>query len=158
VITNRHSRLRLDRRAVVNAIHVLDENHAVIRVPRPGFLTGELSIVFMTDEALAKLHDDFLQDPSVTDVITFEGNPAFGLGGEICVSADAAARHVAGSRDPQAFATELILYVVHGWLHLAGYDDLAPMKKRAMRRAESRAMALLRRAGQLPDFQLKRPP
>jgi probable rRNA maturation factor len=51
-----------------------------------------------------------------------------------------------------------MLYVVHGWLHLGGYDDLAPIKKRAMRRAESRAMALLRRARQLPDFQLKRRP
>ena len=42
-----------------------------------------------------------------------------------------------------AFAAELLLYVVHGWLHLAGYDDLQPARKRLMRRAEARALRLL---------------
>jgi probable rRNA maturation factor len=46
------------------------------------------------------------------------------------------------------------LYLVHGWLHLAGYDDLAPAKKRVMRRAEKRAMTLLARARAIPNFAL----
>ena len=49
-----------------------------------------------------------------------------------------------------------MLYVVHGWLHLAGYDDLEPAKKRRMRAAEARAMKLLRTAQALPDFKLIR--
>jgi probable rRNA maturation factor len=48
-----------------------------------------------------------------------------------------------------------MLYVVHGWLHLAGYDDLRPQKKRLMRAAEKRAMTLLRAAGAKPVFQLR---
>ena len=40
------------------------------------------------------------------------------------------------------FSAELTLYVVHGWLHLAGYDDLVPAKKRAMRRAPVTEMGL----------------
>jgi probable rRNA maturation factor len=153
VIANRHPRLRLDRRSVIAAIHALDAATAGIRVPQAGFLPGELSLVFLTDAALGKLHGTFLDDPTWTDVITFEGNPAFGTGGEICVSADAAARQV-GRKKPAAFDAELTLYLVHGWLHLAGYDDLVPAKKRAMRRAEARAMAVLRRANCVPHFQL----
>ena len=148
-ITNRHPRLRLDRRAVAAAVDVLD---AAAPRFRGGCPPGELSLVFLTDAALARLHGDFLADPTVTDVITFEGGATFGAAGEVCVSADAAARQ-GGRRD---FAAELTLYVVHGWLHLAGYDDLVPAKKRAMRRAEARAMRLLRAAGVVPAFRLNK--
>ncbi len=172
-IANRHPRLRLDRRAVARAIHVLDAEFPKSKIENrkskiPAAPAGELSLVFLTDAALAQLHAAFLADPTPTDVITFEGNPALGTAGEICVSADAAQRHVRGSRTrkslarsqkshdfgypPAAFARELTLYLVHGWLHLAGFDDLVPEKKRAMRRAEARALRLLTRAGAVPKF------
>jgi probable rRNA maturation factor len=126
---------------------------------------GELSIVFLSDPALAQIHADFMDDPTATDVITFEGDPMAELAGEICVSADTALRFVEGSRPREplpartqalqnSFATELTLYVVHGWLHLSGYDDLQPAKKRRMRAAEKRAMALLQQAKAIPAFRL----
>ncbi|ATC65988.1 rRNA maturation RNase YbeY [Nibricoccus aquaticus] len=118
----------------------------------PAVPPGELSLAFLTDAALARIHDDFLDDPTTTDVITFEGNPTLESAGEICVSADTAATFAAThDRD---FSDELTLYVVHGWLHLAGYDDLKPAKKRRMRAAESRAMDILRAAKALPRFTL----
>lgn len=142
LIHNACRRLKTDRAALVRAIGVLDANAAKFLGGCPA---GELSLVFMDDRALAKLHGDFLDDPSTTDVITFEGEPALGVAGEICVSVDTAERYAAGhGRD---FAEELMLYVAHGWLHLAGYDDLQPAKKRRMRAAEARAMKLLREAG-----------
>ena len=117
---------------------------------------GELSLAFLTDAALARIHADFLDDPTTTDVITFEGNAALESAGEICVSPDTAATFAAThDRD---FSEELTLYIVHGWLHLAGYDDLKPAKKRRMRAAESRAMALLHEAKVLPLFKLGRRP
>ena len=69
-----------------------------------------------------------------------------------CVSVDAAAR-VAG-KSPARLSREITLYVVHGWLHLAGYDDRDPGSRRSMRAAESRAMRLLARAGAVPRFKL----
>ncbi len=168
LVANRHPRLRLDRRAVARVIHTLDAHfHAApsgqskikIRKSKPGPPPGELSLVFLTDAALAQLHADFLGDPTPTDVITFAGDPAEGTAGEICVSADAALRQVSSSAfrlSPSALSAELTLYLVHGWLHLAGYDDLQPAKKRRMRRAEARAMKLLKTAGALPDFSLRR--
>ena len=47
-----------------------------------------------TPEELAKIHADFMNDPTATDVITFAGDTAAGLAGEICVSADTAARFI----------------------------------------------------------------
>lgn len=153
-ISNRHPRLQFDRRVVARAIHTLDSNHAALAT-KSSLLdnAAELSLAFLTDAALAKLHGDFLDDPTTTDVITFEGNATLGSAGEICVSADTAAVYAKGhGRD---FSTELTLYVVHGWLHLAGYDDLQPAKKRVMRRAEARAMAVLERERCMPRFRFR---
>jgi len=108
--------------------------------------------VFLKDAALAKLHADFLADPAPTDVITFAGDPAQASAGEICVSADAAARMTGRAAGP--YSAELTLYIVHGWLHLAGYDDRRGPAKRAMRRAEARALRFLRAAGAIPRFKL----
>lgn len=147
VIRNAHPRLRIDRHAVAAAITVLDTNAARFQGGCP---PGELSLVFLTDAALAKIHNDFMADPTATDVITFEGNALAGLAGEICVSADTA--RVYARRHGRDLSAELTLYVVHGWLHLAGYDDLLPAKKRRMRAAENRAMRLLRKQKALPVF------
>ena len=166
-ISNQHPRLSLDRRALTRAIAVLDDTFAAgaertkSRAPRRSCPPGELSLVFLTDEALAQLHAQFLDDPSITDVITFEGDRAAGVAGEVCVSADAALRVIGKTSlrtaaDRRRFSREVMLYVVHGWLHLAGYDDLQPAKKRRMRRAEARAMRLIERSpGGVPMFGLR---
>lgn len=167
-IANRHPRLRLTSRAVARVIHTLDaEQAAILSGPSPrrgrsafAVPAGELSLVFLTDAALAQLHAEFLDDPTTTDVITFEGDATPGLppeaahAGEICVSVDTASAYA--REHGRDFATELTLYVVHGWLHLAGHDDLVPAKKRAMRRAEARALRVLQQANAMPDFRLKR--
>lgn len=176
-IANRHPRLRLDRRAVVRAIHHLDAHFRFTAADLPTLSPagrrrakshisnsksqtvccaapeGELSISFLTDPALAKLHADYLDDPTTTDVITFEGDETMGHAGDVCVSADTALSY--SKKHDKAFPEELLRYVVHGWLHLAGYDDLEPRKKRRMRAAEDRALKLLRAAELLPAFSLK---
>lgn len=192
-LQNRHPRLRVPAREVKRAIALLDAHFQILpadlptfspahrrawraasipgqrdgKLPPGGCPPGELSLVFLTDAALAQVHADFMDDPTTTDVITFEGDRTAGLAGEICVSADTAARFVglaataasgraarkAAALQP-AFAEELTLYLVHGWLHLAGYDDLQPAKKRRMRTAEARAMKLLRAAEAVPAFRL----
>ena len=176
-IRNRNPRLRLDRRAITAAIAVLDARFEMqvgdlphLSVPPArlaslksrienqkskisgGCPPGELSLVFLTDPALSKIHGNFMGDPTATDVITFEGDPAAGLAGEICVSADTARSYARAQR--KDFSAELTLYLVHGWLHLAGYDDRQPAQKRRMRAAEKRAMTLLREAKAVPAFWL----
>lgn len=159
-IRNAHPQLRFSKTQVAAAIALLDSHREKFREGCP---PGELSIAFLTDSALAKIHADFMDDPSATDVITFEGNSATEQAGEICVSADTAARYVGLKPTEKSFSAarlvnfsgELTLYVVHGWLHLAGYDDLVPAKKRLMRAAEKRAMILLADADAVPVFSLR---
>jgi probable rRNA maturation factor len=152
-IANRHTRLRIDRARVARVIELLDAHAEEIAGSRYPIPAGELSVAFLDDSSLAQLHDQFLDDPTTTDVITFEGDPHLGSAGEICVSADTAARYAKTHR--RDFSSELTLYVVHGWLHLAGHDDLVPLKKRAMRRAEARAMRVLIRENAVPRFAFK---
>jgi probable rRNA maturation factor len=171
-ITVRHPRLRLDRRALTRAIHHLDAHFRPTPADLPTLSpagrrlaksassplvpAGELSLAFLTDPALAKLHADYLDDPTTTDVITFEGDVSLGHAGDICVSVDTALAY--SKKHDTDFADELLRYVIHGWLHLAGYDDLEPRKKRRMRAAEDRALKLLRAAGIAPPFALKPAP
>jgi probable rRNA maturation factor len=167
-ITNRHHRLRLDRRAIARAITHLDVHFRFTAADLPTVTPaarrraksaacaapeGELSISFLTDPALAKLHADYLGDPTTTDVITFEGDESMGHAGDVCVSVDTALSY--STKHDVPFADELLRYVIHGWLHLAGYDDLQPKKKRRMRAAEERALKLLRNADLLPAFSLR---
>ena len=108
---------------------------------------GSLSVAFVGDREIARLHADFLDDPSVTDVITFPGepHPAEPFAGEICINVDQARR--AAREHGHSLAGELRLYLVHGWLHLAGLDDGSPREVAAMRAAELSASAALDRAG-----------
>lgn len=96
----------------------------------------EIEASIVSDPAIAKVHADFLDDPSPTDVITFQH-------GEIIVSADTAARYVAASRKSGGLQRELLLYLVHGLLHLAGWDDHDPTERKAMHRLQSRILRLV---------------
>jgi probable rRNA maturation factor len=142
--------LKFERRAILRVIQILDTHAADFRGGCP---PGELSLVLLTDSALAKLHADFLDDPTTTDVITFEGDATFGLAGEICVSVDTARAYA--RKHKRDFREEMTLYLVHGWLHLAGYDDLVPTKKRLMRAAEKRAMRFLQEEKAVPVFSVR---
>lgn len=75
---------------------------------------AEVEATIVSDEAIARVHADFLDDPTPTDVITFHH-------GEIIVSADTAARE--GPSHGHSRDHELCLYLIHGLMHLAGWDD-----------------------------------
>ncbi len=108
--------------------------------------TLRLSIACLTDRRLARLHDEWLGDPSPTDVLSFDLSDGTSEVGEILVSHECA-RRTARSRAVDA-RRELLLYVVHGVLHLCGHDDHAPRDRARMRAAEARVLASL---GWAPD-------
>ena len=98
---------------------------------RHGIRTAHLSIALVDDARMARLHERHLGHQGSTDVLTFDlGNGSNGnagsdhntvIDGEIVVSVDTAIRE-AEARGHSVDA-ELALYVVHGTLHLLGYDD-----------------------------------
>ena len=95
-----------------------------------------VEVALVSDRHLASIHGRFLGDPAPTDVISFDlGEDGDGLAAEIYVSVDRA-RAVARERgDP--VERELALYLVHGALHLCGFDDRSVKDRARMRAAES---------------------
>jgi len=102
----------------------------------------ELSVVFVDDAALGELHGRYLGDDSPTDVMSFDlGTDTPGPGGELYVSVERAAARAA--QRGVDVAREVALYVVHGALHLCGYDDQDEADRAAMRAAERAVMDTL---------------
>ena len=91
----------------------------------------ELGVVVVDDAAIRRVNREFLAHDFETDVIAFDlrgGGP--GQDGEIYVSVDTAARE--GADRGHGLRRELLLYCIHGTLHLLGYDDKRPAARRRM--------------------------
>ena len=103
--------------------------------PRRGSVLHQLpqiDVMLVSDARIAALHKRFMNIAGPTDVITFQH-------GEIFVSVETAkanARHFRTTTD-----SEIRLYIVHGILHLLGFDDTTPAAARAMTKTQARVVA-----------------
>jgi probable rRNA maturation factor len=105
---------------------------------------AQIHVVLLSDAGIHAVNRRFLRHDEPTDVITFPMSApgARPLEGEIVISTETAARAAAAlGHSPRA---EVALYLVHGLLHLAGYDDRSPRARRVMRRRERYHLAKLR--------------
>jgi probable rRNA maturation factor len=91
-------------------------------------MLDEISFVLVDRATMARVHGDFLGDPTETDVITFPY-------GEILIC-PAVAREQ-GALHGFEVEREVLLYGLHGLLHLAGYDDTNAAASRKMVRAQN---------------------
>jgi probable rRNA maturation factor len=100
-----------------------------------GAKSATVSVAIVDDTTIHRLNREYLQHDEPTDVLSFvlDQNENT-LEGEIVVSADTAASTAA--RFDWSTADELLLYVVHGTLHLLGYDDQEPAGQQEMRDRE----------------------
>lgn len=110
------------RKAITRAVplcmaHAKGESPPLLSLP-------EIEASIVTDKVIGQVHEDFLGDPTPTDVITFHH-------GEIIVSADTAARE--GPLHGLTFDEELLLYLIHGLMHLGGWDDHEPEEAAQMK-------------------------
>ncbi len=112
-----------------------------------GFTSGRLSVAVVGASAMATLHRRVLGQPGPTDALSFDlgtDHPRGHVEGEVVVCADVARRRAARrGRSLQAARAELALYVVHGILHLAGYDDKTPAGFRRMHGREDQILSEL---------------
>lgn len=109
---------------------------------------ANLSVVLMTPAEITRLNENFVGHAGPTDVITFDYRAAIlhervaaaddRLDGEICICIEEAKAQA--ERFHVRWQRELIRYLVHGILHLRGYDDLNPVDRRRMKREENRLL------------------
>jgi probable rRNA maturation factor len=104
----------------------------------PLALLHEVEASIVSDKTIAEVHAQFLNDPTPTDVITFHH-------GEILVSADTAA--LAAPLHGHSLDVELLLYLIHGLMHLAGWEDEEPAEHDEMHRRQNAVLAAVLAAG-----------
>jgi probable rRNA maturation factor len=108
------------------------------RARRAVGLRGEVNVLVAPSAELRRLNRQFRKQDKPTDVLSFPP-PARGMAGDIAISADIA--RASARRLGHPFAAELKVLVLHGLLHLAGYDHERDTGE--MRRKEERLRAAL---------------
>lgn len=100
-----------------------------------GVRDGRLTVVLQDDARMTELHEKYKGEGGTTDVLTFDlcDTPG-GLEGEVHVCVDEARRCAGELGHPVGH--ELLLYAVHGLLHLLGYDDTDDASFRVMHEKE----------------------
>lgn len=110
---------------------------------------AELGIALVGAKEMARVNWQFLQHEGSTDVITFDhaekrkvksGKRKI-LHGELFICVDDAVQQA--KEFGTNWQSEVVRYVVHGVLHLLGYDDLKPHLRRTMKREENRLVRRL---------------
>lgn len=121
----------IDSDPLIAVVQQILNDHAISK--------SEISIAIVDDPTIRQLNKQYLEHDYETDVISFvlDRDEEIGLlNGQLIVSTDTAARlaqEVGGTSQD-----ELLLYVVHGTLHLVGYDDKTESDALAMRAEEKK--------------------
>lgn len=110
---------------------------AAIRTPEvPLAHLTEVEATIISDRQIAAVHGQFFADPTPTDVITFQH-------GEILIGAETIAENA--RRFGHTADDEAALCVIHGLLHLAGWDDLTARDAKQMARLQEQIFKTARR-------------
>ena len=137
-VVNRQTHVPLVEERLKDAVQMVLEDASIVE--------AQISLAVVDDPTICELQRKYLERDEPTDVLSFvyQSNKQ-GLDGEVIVSAETADLSAASfDWTPQE---ELLLYVVHGALHLVGYDDTTPDKQTEMRQKER---AYLTRLGVVP--------
>ncbi|MBD3380426.1 MAG: rRNA maturation RNase YbeY [Candidatus Omnitrophica bacterium] len=130
----------LNRKRKVDLARVAEAAETALRAL--GLEDAEVNIVLVSNQKIRAMNRRYLGKDASTDVIAwpaygdplFTENGATGFLGDIAVSSDKAAANAAIYG--QTFGWELVLYVIHGLLHLKGFDDRNDKDRRKMRAKE----------------------
>ncbi len=126
-ITDQQSSLPVEAGRLRRAAHAILKDH--------GPASADISIAIVDDPTIHALNRQYLQHDYPTDVLSFVlEEPPPRLEGEVIVSADTAIAQ-AGEYGTSP-ANEVLLYVIHGVLHLVGFDDQSTESREQMRCAE----------------------
>lgn len=101
--------------------------------------SGQITVCFVGDKKMKVLNLKYLHKNAPTDVLSFDLSAPEKQGAlcaDIVVSTDTAAQNAKKFKTTTSY--ELRLYVIHGLLHLLGYDDRTPREQILMRKKESR--------------------
>lgn len=105
-----------------------------------GFSTGDIAIVFCSDEYLLKVNQDFLNHDYYTDIITFDYCENGKISGDLLISLDRVLDN--STKEKTVFKEELFRVIFHGVLHLCGFKDKSKKDIEMMRFKETHYLNL----------------
>ena len=139
-VTDQQSELRIDARLLERAVRTILQEESIAE--------ARVSVAVVDDATIRRLNRQYLNRDCATDVLSFVLECAEGrLEGEVVVSAQTA--RSAGPQFGWTAQDELLLYVVHGALHLVGCLDSTLEERRRM---QSRERACLAAFGLAPRY------
>jgi rRNA maturation RNase YbeY len=101
----------------------------------------DINVIFCSDPSILEINIQFLGHDYYTDIITFDYCEGKNISGELYISIDTVKANA--EEYEQEFHTELHRVIIHGILHLLGWDDHCDEDIAQMRAAEDSALALL---------------
>ena len=106
-----------------------------------GRKTGEIGYMFVDDDKILEVNNEYLGRNSYTDVITFDYDEADVVSGDIVISLDTVRTNA--ELFGKTYDDELHRVIIHGILHLCGINDKGPGEREIMEAEENKALALL---------------
>jgi probable rRNA maturation factor len=125
----------LNKKQRINEKFVQDVAFKILKIIKKDDV--KLEIIFLSDAAIKPVNKKYKNSDRATDVLSFD----LGSCGQILISSDMALRNSRIFNTP--FEKELVLYVIHGILHLFGYDDEKPRAKSKMFRKQDSILEML---------------
>lgn len=123
------NKYKINKRLIHTVIAELREDLA--------FSVESLNINFVSSETIEKINIEHLGHHYSTDIITFNySGSAVELDGELFISVEDAGEN--SKRFKCSLSEELLRLIIHGILHLMGYDDMTPEDRRKMKRLENK--------------------
>lgn len=152
IVRNRQRARPIDTKFLRNIVRML-------LVEELSCVEFDIGISIIGEEGMTRMNEGYLRHKGSTDVITFDysdGSRPNGLFGEIFVCLDEAL--IQARRFRVTWENELVRYIVHGILHLSGYNDKTVVARRKMKREENRLMRGLIARMKLESINLRAKP
>lgn len=105
-----------------------------------GRKVGEIGYMFVSDEIILEVNNEYLGHDYYTDIITFDYDEGDIINGDIVISLDTVRSNAA--QFGKEYDDELHRVIIHGILHLCGINDKGPGEREIMEAAENKALAM----------------
>ena len=105
-----------------------------------GKKVGEVGYMFVNDEKILEINNEYLGHDYYTDVITFDYDEDDVVNGDIVISLDTVRTNA--ELFEKAYEDELYRVIIHGILHLCGLNDKGPGEREIMEKAENKALEM----------------
>lgn len=107
-----------------------------------GKKVGEIGYLFVNDEKILEVNNQFLGNDYYTDIITFDYCEGKTISGDIYISVDTV--FTKADKYGRPYDEELHRVIIHGILHLCGINDKGPGEREIMEAAENKALEMLK--------------